>query len=158
MAGRGVGPWQYQSAAGRVAGWYPVCTLPVPHPCTHPWYTPPHRTRTRTHHDEHEPSRTYSTFGRSEGDPRGVKRTWVRGRSGCRTQGLCLALPATLRPCYSPPSAPAPPYSSIFLSISQYFSVYLSSRISQFQDISVPGYLSSRLYLSYISVISQLCF
>ena len=125
---------------------------PSPH---HPGTSPTPVTRT-TPVTSTAGTRTYGRFRPAVGDPRGRIRTGVlRAR-----RGLCLALPATLRPLlFGPPLAPSPrvfSYSQLYLSIPQYISV-LDPSIPQFW---IPVYLSSgsqytQLYLSYISVYSR---
>ena len=134
--GNGLGPGNTNPGSD---GWVGSTPSPVPTLPHHPGYPSP-RWRRCTHHDEHARASHNRHFEVDQGDPRGRIRTVfylgsVRARLGC------VGTAATLRP-----GSPALPgaRTPITLSISQYFSVFLSYR---------PNSAISQLYLSYISVI-----
>ena len=116
-------------------GW--VGTTPPPPPSLHhPGYYPSHPPPlVHVRHAGTDCGDTRS--GVCQGDPRGRIRTVYRGRAIPPPRTLCTAPHC---PCSRLPTR-------LNLSISQYFSVFLS--------ISGSSALS-QLYLSYISVISQL--
>ena len=129
-----------------VSGW--VLPLPGTHPVYHPSHTHPARTPGTTQHAHrgrrgragHPRTCTYDRFGVPVGDPR-VEYAQCTG-------GRAIPPPATLS------RAPHCPCSRLCRPVFSHISVYLS--ISQYFSVICPNSAKSQLYLSYISVISKI--